>query len=95
MAVQQGRDQVVEAHYWMNNSLAEQITQFQATMMLAANMDLQASQGNARFELPMLATYLVNTDGVVSHAFVDTDYTKRCEPKNICGALKSKKGNNP
>ena len=50
-------------------------------------IDLAASQGNDRFELPMPATYIIGRDGVVSHAFVDVDYTKRMEPSEIVGIL--------
>jgi peroxiredoxin len=50
-------------------------------------IDLAASQGNDRFELPMPATYIVGRDGVVAHAFVDVDYTKRMEPSEIVGIL--------
>jgi len=37
-------------------------------------IDLQESQGNDRFELPVPATYIVRPDGVISFAFVDVDY---------------------
>jgi peroxiredoxin len=50
-------------------------------------IDLAASQGNDRFELPMPATYIVGRDGVVAHAFVDVDYTKRMEPSEIIEIL--------
>ena len=50
-------------------------------------IDLSTSQGNDRFELPMPATYIVGRDGVVAHAFVDVDYTKRMEPSEIVGIL--------
>lgn len=50
-------------------------------------IDLAASQGNDRFELPMPATYIIGRDGVVAHAFVDVDYTKRMEPSEIVGIL--------
>ena len=39
-------------------------------------IDLIASQGNRSFELPMPATYIVDSNGVVAHAFIDVDYTK-------------------
>jgi len=52
-------------------------------------IDLVASQGNTRFELPLPATYIIRSDGVVAHAFVDVDYTKRCEPEEIIEVLKS------
>jgi len=52
-------------------------------------IDLQESQGNDRFELPVPATYIVRPDGVVAFAFVDTDYTQRMEPARIVEILKT------
>jgi len=52
-------------------------------------IDLEASQGNDRFELPMPATYIVGRDGVVAYAYVDVDYTKRMEPAEIVEILKN------
>jgi len=55
-------------------------------------IDLAASQGNGRFELPMPATYIVAQNGTIVHAFVDTDYTKRMEPAEIIDILKRYNG---
>jgi len=85
------RDNNVARRYGLVFSLPESLKGVYA----AFDIDLQASQGNDRFELPIPATYLIDTDGVVSYAFVDADYSKRCEPRNILDALKPKKGNNP
>ena len=52
-------------------------------------IDLEASQGNDRFELPMPAIYIVGRDGLVAHACVDVDYTKRMEPAEIVEILKN------
>jgi len=51
-------------------------------------IDLAASQGNGNFELPVPATYIIDRKGVVAHAFVDVDYTKRMEPSEIIEILK-------
>jgi len=50
-------------------------------------IDLQESQGNNRFELPVPATYIVRPDGVVGFAFIDVDYTARMEPARIVEIL--------
>jgi len=55
----------------------------------AFGIDLAATQGNDDFELPIPATYIIAADGVVAHAFVDEDYTKRMEPSEIVEVLKS------
>ena len=54
-------------------------------------LDLTKSQGNADWQLPIAATYVIGQDGRVKYAFVDVDYKKRAEPSEIEAALKSKK----
>ena len=41
-----------------------------------------------RNELPIAATYLIDTEGVIRFAFLDADYRKRAEPADVIGALK-------
>jgi len=52
-------------------------------------IDLQESQGNDSFELPVPATYIVRPDGVIAFAFVEVDYTRRLEPDRIVEILKT------
>ena len=47
----------------------------------AFGVDLKAHNGDASFELPIPATYLVARDGSVLEAFVNTDYRSRLEPE--------------
>ena len=42
-------------------------------------IDLELANGNKNWELPLAATYIINTQGVISYAFVDADYKKRAE----------------
>lgn len=51
-------------------------------------IDLPAYNGDKTFELPVPATYVVNTNGKIAHAFVNIDYTKREDPENIVSVLK-------
>ncbi|MBF2017277.1 MAG: AhpC/TSA family protein [Rivularia sp. T60_A2020_040] len=51
-------------------------------------INLPASNGDESFELPIPATYVVNTDGVIIHAFVNPDYTQRQNPEEIITILK-------
>lgn len=51
-------------------------------------VDLPSSNGDDSFELPIPATYVIDVDGTILHAFVDTDYTKRLEPAEVVEALK-------
>ena len=49
--------------------------------------DLQrVNSGHAR-TLPLPATYVIDRDGTVRWAFVDTDYTRRAEASDILAAL--------
>ena len=45
--------------------------------------------GNDKMELPLTATYVVDTQGVIRYAFIDADYTKRAEPSDVVEAVKS------
>ncbi|MFQ5480593.1 MAG: peroxiredoxin-like family protein [Thermodesulfobacteriota bacterium] len=50
-------------------------------------IDLQEYNGNNSYELPMPATYVLGRDGLIVHAFVDADYTKREEPEAVVKVL--------
>jgi peroxiredoxin len=39
-------------------------------------------------ELPLAATYVIDSSGMVRWAFVDADFRKRAEPSKIVAALK-------
>ncbi|MFI7013666.1 peroxiredoxin-like family protein [Streptomyces sp. NPDC050164] len=49
--------------------------------------DLQRVNGGHPRTLPLPATYVIDRDGVIRWAFVDTDYTTRAEPADITAAL--------
>ncbi len=49
----------------------------------AFGIDLQASNGDASWELPVSATYVVGSDGKIVDVFVDVDYRNRLEPDVI------------
>jgi peroxiredoxin len=51
-------------------------------------IDLVSSQGNSNYELPVPATYVVNSNGTIVLAFIDTDYTKRLDPSEVIETLK-------
>ncbi len=50
-------------------------------------IDLEKSQGNSDWMLPVPATYVISTEGKVTFAFIDVDYTKRADPIDILKAL--------
>lgn len=70
-------------------SLAEELRPIYASF----GIDIPAYNGDDTFELPLPATYVIDTDGTIAHAFVDTDYTRRLEPAEIVEILKTTKTN--
>ena len=52
-------------------------------------IDIPGHNGDDTFELPMPATFIIGTDGIVKYAFIDMDYTKRLEPEIIIEQLKA------
>ena len=65
-------------------SLAEELR----PIYLGAGLDIPAYNGDDTFLLPVPATYIVGTDGVIKYDFVNADYTQRLEPQDIVKFLK-------
>ncbi len=57
---------------------------------LKFGLDLPRFNGDASWTLPMPARYIVATDGMILHASVDTDYTRRPEPAATVQQLKKR-----
>jgi peroxiredoxin len=53
----------------------------------AFGFELQRVNGGHARTLPLPATYVIDRDGVITWAFVETDYTQRAEPSDILAAL--------
>lgn len=51
-------------------------------------IDIAKHNGNDKNEIPIPATYVIDTDGTVIYAFANEDYTKRAEPADIIKFLK-------
>jgi len=49
--------------------------------------DLSKVNGNSSWELPLSATYVISSNNKIIFAFVNPDYKKRAEPKDIITAL--------
>lgn len=54
-----------------------------------AAFDLEVYNGNNTDELPLAATYVIDTEGKIRHAFLDADYRRRAEPAEVLDALRS------
>jgi peroxiredoxin len=52
------------------------------------NIDLPATNGDKSFELPIPATFIIDSDGVVKGAFVNADHKQRMDPSDIINVLK-------
>ena len=51
-------------------------------------LDIPKFNGDDSWEIPMPATYVIDSDGTVKFSFVDADYTVRAEPSDVIEALK-------
>ena len=52
-------------------------------------IDVNKHNGDDTFELPIPATYVVNSAGEIVYHFVDADYTQRSEPSDVLAAVKA------
>jgi len=52
-------------------------------------IDIPGFNGDSSFELPIPASYIIDTDGNIHYAFAEMDYSKRLEPSIIIEQLKS------
>ena len=68
---------------------------FQLTMDVAsiyeAGFGLSEYNGNKNNELPLAATYVIDKNGIIQYAFLDSDYRNRAEPSAIINALQKLK----
>ena len=51
-------------------------------------IDIPAANGDDSFELPVPATYVIDTKGPVEMAFIDADYTQRLDPETVISVLR-------
>ena len=58
-----------------------------AQIYKSLNMDLEKFNGDASWELPMPARYVIDSDGVIRSAVVNFDYTYRPEPSDTLRIL--------
>lgn len=58
-------------------------------LYLEWGLDVPAANGDDSWELPVPATYVIDSNSVVRAANTDKDYTKRMEPDDILTALRA------
>lgn len=79
------KDYLVEKEYGLVFSVDEKLRSFYESM----NIDIKNATKNNSYDLPMPATYVINKNFEIIFAFIDEDYTKRCEPQDILDAIKN------
>jgi len=52
------------------------------------SFDIPAYNGDDSFEIPIPATYVISSDGLIVYSFVDADYSHRAEPIDIIEVLR-------
>jgi len=53
--------------------------------------DVAAVNNDPECMLPVPATYIIETDGTILHAFAEEDYTQRMEPEEVLKVLRERK----
>ena len=68
--------------------LVYKLSSFLNFFVRAKGGNLKISQGNNEGELPIPATYIIDSNRVITNAWLDPDFTKRAEPAEVISALK-------
>ncbi|ODR99604.1 peroxiredoxin [Methyloceanibacter superfactus] len=77
-----------ENGYAMSLGLAFWVGTEMQALMTQAGWDVAPSQGSDTWLLPIPATFVVGTDGIVTARFVDPDYRKRMAIEDLVAALR-------
>ena len=75
--------------YAMSLNLAIWVGEEMQAIMSAAGVNLPDYQGNDSWMIPLPATFVVDTDGLIKSRHVDPDYRKRMAIEDMIAALKS------
>ncbi len=51
-------------------------------------INLEAHNGEGQFDLPLAATFVIDSDKTIISAFVEADYTQRQEPNEVLSVLR-------
>ena len=63
-----------------------------AALLARQGIDLAARSGNPAWLLPVPATFLVASSGIIRERWVDIDFTHRAEPAALVDALRFMSG---
>lgn len=81
----------VDNGYAMSLGLAFSVNDEMKHMMVSSGWDPSVSQGDDDWTLPIPATFIVGTDGIVHARFVDPEYRTRMAIEDMLAALRSAK----
>ena len=76
---------VVARSYGLVFALAESLR----PLYKGFGIDIPASNGDDTYELPVPATYVIDSSGKVRYAYANADYTQRAEPNDVLAAVKA------
>ena len=77
-------------HAWARKlGIAFSVPEYLRPIYHKFGVDLPASNGDESYELPIPVTLVLDKEGIVRTAYVNTDYIKRLEPSEVIAALKS------
>jgi peroxiredoxin len=79
----------LDSGYALELQLAIKIEDEKRLAMTRAGWDISAFQDNENWTLPIPATFVVGSDGMVKARFVDPDYRKRMDIDDILAALRT------
>lgn len=59
--------------------------------IMSSMIDLSAYNSDSSGELPIPATFVIDQDGIIRYAYVDSDYRRRAEPAEVLEAIEQLK----
>lgn len=77
------RDNALAQKYGIMFDLPEVITP-----IYRDKLKLPSFNGSDKMQLPLAATYVIDSNGKITYAFLDADYKKRAEPSDVIAAVK-------
>ncbi len=77
------KDNTVAKSYGLTFEVPETLK----TLYKKFGIDLEKSQENNKWELPIPATYVIGSNGSIEYVFADVDYKKRAETKDLLLAI--------
>lgn len=78
----------IDNGYALSLNLAIWCGEAMSAMIAKAGWDIPTYQGNATWMLPIPATFVIGTDGIITARYIDPDYRKRMAVEDLIEAFK-------